>query len=333
MCYSCVEAVMKRYKVSIIIPTYNSAKYLPRAIDSCIQQTYKDFEVVIVNDGSSDNTIDVVNIYRENYDFIRLVNEENSGSVIARDTGVNNASGDFLFFMDADDVIDCDALMVLMTKVDVGDIVIGDFVIVNDNGDINRFQHTNKFRFGEDAQAMYSNYLMKSISPSLCGRLYRKSLFDYLEIDHDLSIGEDVFTNMMIVYNNPQLKVVIINKPIYHYIQHSSSMVHVRSEYNLSQRIKYVNKVITFFQKNNLIISDIVLSRFVMEEYYIYFNGGGNPAFDWSFYHMTTDTLWRWRALLLLPPWISLSLIVIKYFPSASDRLRAVLGKFKSMLG
>ncbi len=324
---------MKRHKVSIIIPTYNSAQYLSRAIDSCIQQTYKDFEVVIVNDGSTDNTIDVVNTYKEKYDFIRLVNETNSGSVIARDTGVKNSSGDFLFFMDADDVIDRDALMILMAKVDIGDIVIGDFVIENDNGVINSFQHTNKFRFGEDAQAMYLNYLMKSISPSLCGRLYRKSLFDNLEVDQDLSIGEDVFTNIMIVYNNPQLNVILVKKPIYHYIQHTNSMVHVRSEYNLSQRIKYVNRVITFFQENNLKISDIVLSRFVMEEYYIYFNSGGSHVFDCGFYNMTTDTLWRWRALLLLPPWISLTLIIIKYIPSVSDILRAVLGKIKAMLG
>jgi glycosyltransferase involved in cell wall biosynthesis len=93
-------------KISVIIPTYNLGQYLPKAIDSVLSQTYQDFEVVVVDDGSTDATAQVVKEYCVRYpDKIRYFYQENSGVSAARNVGIEHAKGEFLKFLDSDDFI------------------------------------------------------------------------------------------------------------------------------------------------------------------------------------------------------------------------------------
>lgn len=92
--------------VSIIVPCYNLAQFLPDCIDSVLQQTYKNFECIIVNDGSSDDTIEVATRYIKRDKRIKLVNIENGGLANARNVGIKNSSGDYILPLDADDKID-----------------------------------------------------------------------------------------------------------------------------------------------------------------------------------------------------------------------------------
>jgi len=88
--------------ISIIIPVYNSAKYINRALESIYNQTYKNFEVIIVNDGSTDKTLDIIN-KNKNFNKIKIINQKNSGSTAARNKGAEIANGDWLAFLDSDD--------------------------------------------------------------------------------------------------------------------------------------------------------------------------------------------------------------------------------------
>jgi glycosyltransferase involved in cell wall biosynthesis len=92
-------------QISIIIPAYNQAKYLPDAINSIIDQSFEDWECIIVNDGSSDNTREVVNPYLGNRKFI-YIEQHNNGLAATRNRGINESSGRYIQFLDADDVID-----------------------------------------------------------------------------------------------------------------------------------------------------------------------------------------------------------------------------------
>ena len=92
-------------KFSIIIPVYNVEKYIKKCLDSVFNQTFKDYEVIVVNDGSKDNSIDVV----KKYD-VKLINQENMGLSAARNTGVEQATGEYILFLDSDDYIDKDLL-------------------------------------------------------------------------------------------------------------------------------------------------------------------------------------------------------------------------------
>lgn len=88
-------------KISIIIPTYNYARFLPEAIESVLKQTYKDYEIIVVDDGSTDNTKEIIDKYK---DKIRYIYQENKGLPSARNTGIKSAKGEYFAFLDSDDV-------------------------------------------------------------------------------------------------------------------------------------------------------------------------------------------------------------------------------------
>ncbi len=93
------------YSVSVIIPSYNGSKYLPETLDSVLKQTYADYEIIIVDDGSSDDTKDVVEEYRRKYPRkIKYIYQDNGGPACARNNGIKNSSGEFVAFVDCDDI-------------------------------------------------------------------------------------------------------------------------------------------------------------------------------------------------------------------------------------
>lgn len=95
-------------KLSIIIPVYNVEKYLPKCLDSILNQSFKDFEIICINDGSSDNSLKILEEYKDKR--IIIINKENAGSGVARNAGLEIAKGEYIFFVDGDDWLEEDAL-------------------------------------------------------------------------------------------------------------------------------------------------------------------------------------------------------------------------------
>ncbi len=94
---------MSKIKVSVIVPVYNAEKYLEKCMESLVNQTLKDIEIIAVNDGSKDNSYQMLLDYQKNYPFIRVLNKENGGQASARNLAIENALGEYLGFVDADD--------------------------------------------------------------------------------------------------------------------------------------------------------------------------------------------------------------------------------------
>ena len=97
-------------KISIIIPVYNTEKYLPECLDSVLSQIFQDFEIVCVNDGSTDNSLDILNHYAQKDKRFKIISQENQGLSGARNTGLDKVNGDYIFFLDSDDTIPSHAL-------------------------------------------------------------------------------------------------------------------------------------------------------------------------------------------------------------------------------
>jgi glycosyltransferase involved in cell wall biosynthesis len=98
---------------SIIIPVYNVARYLHECLDSAINQSYPGFEIICVNDGSTDGSGDILYEYNKEYEFIKIISQENKGLSAARNAGIKAAKGDYIFFLDSDDWIEQDTLKIL----------------------------------------------------------------------------------------------------------------------------------------------------------------------------------------------------------------------------
>ena len=92
--------------ISIIVPVYNAEKYLVKCLDSLVNQTKKNIEIILVNDGSKDKSIDILNEYKEKYpDMITIISQENQGQSAARNSGIENATGKYIAFVDSDDYV------------------------------------------------------------------------------------------------------------------------------------------------------------------------------------------------------------------------------------
>ena len=93
------------YKVSVLIPVYNVEKYLSKCLDSIIQQTYKDIEIIIINDGTTDSSLDIANLYASKYNFIHVFSYDNAGISTTRNRALEKATGDYYLFVDSDDYL------------------------------------------------------------------------------------------------------------------------------------------------------------------------------------------------------------------------------------
>lgn len=126
-------------KVSIIMPVYNASRFLKMSCGSVAKQTLKDVELICVDDGSTDNSLEILNFLKEKYDFIKIFTQRNQGSGYARNHGMSKAQGEYIAFLDADDVfIDEDALekMYFYGSKNDADIVCGNLKRIRQNGDI-----------------------------------------------------------------------------------------------------------------------------------------------------------------------------------------------------
>ncbi len=124
--------------VSIVVPVYNVEKYLRQCIDSLIAQTYKDMEIILVDDGSTDGSGKICDEYAEKNEFIRAIHKENAGLGLARNSGIEKAKGDYVSFVDSDDYLKPDALEMLVKAMDEAgaDTCIGGYTRVRNNGEV-----------------------------------------------------------------------------------------------------------------------------------------------------------------------------------------------------
>ena len=104
-----------KYLVSIIVPMYNSEKYIVRCIDSLLEQSYENIEIIVVDDGSSDNSVEIIKKYNDNR--INIYQKRNEGVSATRNLGIEKSNGDFLLFVDSDDYVSKDIVKVMLDKV------------------------------------------------------------------------------------------------------------------------------------------------------------------------------------------------------------------------
>lgn len=210
--------------ISIIVPVYNAGKKLNKCINSIIDQTYKDFEVILINDGSTDNSLEICEKYKKKDNRIKIINKNNQGSVWARKLGLEMATGKYIVFVDADDWIHKQLLEILYdeAEMELCDIVACNSYIVYGNGLIKRTRNDfniNKTYENKDIKKYILNKFVgdTGFPTSLWAKIYRKDLFEnYGEYFLKMKFfGEDLALNMELLTKCNKVKV--INKPLYYY--------------------------------------------------------------------------------------------------------------------
>ena len=223
-------------KITVIVPVYNVEDYLDKCLDSVIKQTYKNIEIIVVNDGSTDNSGEICQEYAQKDNRIIYVEQENGGLSDARNAGLERMTGSYVTFVDSDDWIEQDYVEVLYNKLTEyqADVSVGNYYSYNEDEGMYYF-HINGDSYYEKVfdnvsifENLYESQEMKSFALiSAWGKLYKASLFDYIRFDKG-KLGEDGYMNQKL-YLLVQ-KVIYINQGLYAYRQRSGSITKTWTE-------------------------------------------------------------------------------------------------------
>lgn len=227
--------------VSVIVPVYNGELYIEKCIDSILKQTYKEIEVIIVNDGSVDSTLDICMKYSTEYNNIQLINKKNNGVVAARLDGIKMARGKYISFVDADDWIEEEYIGHMINEMGDSDIILAGINHVLINEDNRNYKETNSFKAGiyEKRSELYEIYrrmlcykppFKMGILPYACNKIYKKEvLLPLMEhVDKEINDGEDVAVILPYLINSK--KICISEYCGYNYLIHSDSACHQKKE-------------------------------------------------------------------------------------------------------
>lgn len=211
-------------KISVIIPVYNSEKTIKKCIDSLLNQTFKDLEIILVNDASSDNSLNIINSYKNN-NIIVINNDVNKGIGYSRNIGLKNASGEYISFVDSDDYVNNNAYEQLYNATNNNE---NDLVICNYNKIINNSIVENEYIFENSKVTLKSNpEMLLNINPAPWNKLYKKELVKNLYFPENLKYEDTIFVLSAI---NRAKSIKIISDKLYNYIVRDKSETTIVNE-------------------------------------------------------------------------------------------------------
>lgn len=266
------------YKISVIIPVYMVEEYIDMCLRSVVNQSLKDIEIIVVNDGTKDGSMAIVENYAQSDSRIKIVNKENGGLMSAWISGLKVATSDYIGFVDSDDWVDLDFFEYLykgMIEYDA-DIIVGSFV--NETAELvpNLNRSSDKLYSGNvEISNLIDSYLLgifleeNIISYCRWDKLYKRELLikNIKYLNTAISLGEDINTNIAVL---PDCKKVYVygNSPKYHYRFNDKSIVHTFNEKQIDNidALNTTLRVIAKEKQINIDNIDIFIGNMIFEE-------------------------------------------------------------------
>ena len=275
--------------ISVIIPVYNAEKYLEECIKSLLGQLLYNCEFIFVNDGSNDNSVDIIRSYIKKDKRITLINQKNQGVSEARNTGILNAKGEYIGFVDSDDYVDSDMYKVLYKDIknEKCEVLISNF-----EEELNGNKYVRRYSLKEN-QVLDKTYIQNNIVSffikddslnTVCNKLYKKSIIDEYNIrfPKGLPLGEDGIFNM--IYFSKCSSCKYIDYTGYHYREvHGSATRNLHKHDYFQRELDVYNfdleKLIDIPQNINIkSLKSIKLINNIKSNIYIYFDKNQNQS-------------------------------------------------------
>lgn len=221
---------------SILIPVYNSEKYLQKCINSILMQTFQDFEIILVNDGSTDKSGQMCDELAAQNHCIKIIHQQNQGPLIARITAFNAASGEFILYMDSDDSWDSQLLSYIYDAFNdfQCDIVSFKWKHINYDNNITKEAPPTypKANIIYNIETLIAKFLTDEVENSLCTRAVKRAKINNKQISNlsalkDLRIGEDMIQSFIMIKDCKTM--VYLDKALYFYRENTKSLTHQSS--------------------------------------------------------------------------------------------------------
>ncbi len=244
---------MNNIKVSVIIPVYNSEKYLKQCLDSVVNQTLKDIEIIVINDGSTDNSLQIIQEYVSKYQNIKLINKQNEGCYKARNIGLETAVGEYIAFLDSDDYIKYDIYekLYLQAKQTDADIVSSDYYILQGKK-LNLVSFSSSAKMLKKANNELLNAENILLDAVIWNRIFKKQMLveKNIKFHSDIYMADDAFFHIVTMLNAQ--KIVYIPDILYIYrVSRKGSITFSYNEKNFDC-IKVAEKIMDYAVKNNM---------------------------------------------------------------------------------
>lgn len=213
--------------ISLIVPVYNAAPQLPRCIDSILCQSYTDFELLLIDDGSKDNSLQICREYEARDSRIHVYTHENSGVSATRNRGLQLAKGTYIMFADSDDYLRSDAMETLLRALESGnaDVAICGLSEIGSHRQLQNIPRIQKTVAVEDLEQEYPEIFERYLINSPCNKLYKKSLITS-GFQEAASMGEDLLFNAD--YLPRCRRFAFVKEPLYIYECLETGLVHKR---------------------------------------------------------------------------------------------------------
>lgn len=251
--------------ISVIINVYNGERFIKKCLDSVINQTYKNLEIIIINDGSTDNTLSICESYKDSR--IKIITQKNMGLSLSRNVGIDNATGEYLYFVDVDDYIECDVVEYLYKLAKKNNTVIS----ICSTQDIHSYNFKTKHRKEKiriiSGKEMLENILLsKDRFGTVWNKLIKKELFNEIRF-------EDRIINDVVVLYKLALateKVAYSNQIKYYYFRHSDSITGKRYAkrtidfYKAAiERYNYIKDIYPVFEENEICLCWMIMRLYI----------------------------------------------------------------------
>lgn len=203
--------------ITAIVPVYNTQKYLTKCLDSLINQTYRNLQIVLIDDGSTDNSPIICDSYANRDSRVTVIHKDNQGVSSARNLGIDLSTGDYISFIDSDDWLELDAYEHLVACIAAhhADAVIFEYFIIYENGVTVHKAHSNLNGLMDKLTAIETT--ISPVNRFAVSKIYARKLIEDVRFDQGIHIGEDTLFACYALNNTTS--VYYTAKPLYHYLQ------------------------------------------------------------------------------------------------------------------
>ena len=266
--------------LSVIIPVYNLEKYIDKCLDSLLAQTYSNLEIIVVNDGSTDKSLSILIEYKKKDSRIQIIDKQNEGVSKARLDGMKRATGQYIGFVDGDDIVEKDMFELLMNNAIKynADISHCGYSMDFPNGHSDKYYGTDRIVIQNNKEGLKDLLEGKFIEPGLWNKIYKKSLIeDFIEnkdMDYSIKNLEDLLVNYFL-FKQSNLSIYE-DKCKYHYTIRKGSAATKKSRNKYEYPLKVIKRIMHLEKKYSYVYK-IIYKRYI---YVLIYNANQNDYED-----------------------------------------------------